>query len=69
MKNSTKNLQKLKEAETKNCNEKKCVICFENRGCIYDGYFMDAPSLKAENFPPGKEMVSVGANESSKVSM
>jgi len=39
MKDSTGYSQDATAIKYELCNEKKCAICFENRGCIYEQYF------------------------------
>ncbi len=63
MKNSTKHLQDPLTAEQETCSEKKCITCFENRGCIYDRYYTDTQSFRAETFKMEKEIISSNANE------
>ena len=69
MKNSMKNSPGLHKAEQEICNEKKCITCFENRGCIYDRYYTDMPSFNAENSQTEKEMNAVKTNANEGLNM
>lgn len=33
------------------CSEKKCINCFENRGCIYDHYVHADTNNNSESYP------------------
>ena len=59
MKNSMKHSPGPHKAEQEICNEKKCITCFENRGCIYDRYYTDTQSFRAETFKMEKEIMLV----------
>ena len=40
--------------EQQACSEKKCITCFENRGCMYDQY-MIITTYHSEGSHPKKE--------------
>jgi hypothetical protein len=37
--------------EYQQCSEKKCVTCFENRGCIYEQYLIASTHNIVETHP------------------
>lgn len=65
MKPSSERLQKQPVSyDDEPCNERKCANCFENRGCMYDRYIVNASVEELnsqqihEAFSPKKGMPS-----------
>lgn len=51
MNQSIANSQDATAAQQQPCSEKKCITCFENRGCMYEQYVITVLHNIEESYP------------------